>query len=158
VLAADGARVAGIDVDVFDQGGQGRVNLASDAEGRFRVGGLPADEITLAAQGPQGAAAARLEGITEGAQVERDLVLQPGRDVKGRVVDAESRPVPGARVGEERRGRHAPRRRLDMAGFVDDRGGQDVRAHGVLPADDWIFEARAPGASTLAADAVRPIW
>ncbi len=157
VLAADGAPVVGIDVAAFDQGGQGRVDLASDAEGRFRVGGLPADGINLAAQGPRGAAAALLEGITEGAQVERDLVLQPGRDVKGRVIDAESRPVPGALVSAKstevgtRLGVG-----LDMAGFVTttETDGTFLLA-GVLPADDWVFEARAQGASTLAADAVR---
>lgn len=75
----------------------------TDAEGRYELGGIPAGTYRLRATGT-GFAPAILEPVIvsgRGEDVDQELRLGKGRSVVGVVLDADSRPVAGARVGPQ---------------------------------------------------------
>ena len=72
-----------------------RVEASTDSEGRFRLEGIGARPVRLAARAP-GFGRATRDGVEAGAHAE--LFLFPGAALEGIVVDGEGHPVEGALV------------------------------------------------------------
>jgi len=99
VLDAGGKPVAGARVS-----GQGKeawrdqyADLATDKEGRFEWDAVRPGELKVSAQSPAHGPVTVQFGVAADV-ADLDLRLGPGRQVRGRVVDRDGRPVPRARV------------------------------------------------------------
>jgi hypothetical protein len=101
VLGPDGEPVPDVAVHAGPPGARrgGGHRVSSDAAGRYRLGGLPAGDLTVRAEHPtlgSAAQAVRLEGV---GPVRADLrFTAAGVTVSGTVVDADGVPVAGATV------------------------------------------------------------
>ncbi|MGE0193397.1 MAG: carboxypeptidase regulatory-like domain-containing protein [Planctomycetota bacterium] len=115
---AGGAGLDGATVRLMlAQGAQNRMGWmllegVSDAAGRYRIEGVPLGRhllyathaewfhaaVDLASAGSPPPAEATFVLLEPGAEVERDLVMQPGAVLQGIVVDHEGRPVADARI------------------------------------------------------------
>jgi len=73
----------------------------TDAEGRFRIGGIPGGKLRLFARSALHASAATPTITLRAGELREDLelVLPDGFDVRGRVVDADGEAVAGTRIG-----------------------------------------------------------
>ena len=84
--------------------------VVSDANGRFRLAGLPADcHLTLSVQGEGGGVAPQSIDVNQGAAPAQEvtLALAPGRVLEGTVTYGDTaKPVPGARLRIETVTRH----------------------------------------------------
>jgi hypothetical protein len=102
--ATDGTPVDAVRLRAFRYGGPSTVSYAttSDADGRYRFAGLPADEMILEVSPPRERSPGwvHLEFGADHALV-KDFALEREIVVRGRVTDAKSgAPIPGAEVGE----------------------------------------------------------
>ena len=70
---------------------------ATDAEGRYRLDGLPAGPVVLVAHAPERSSRVR-ELVLEPGDNEVDFVLEPSPVLAGRVIDQQGQPVTGAQV------------------------------------------------------------
>ena len=123
VTTAEGRAVGGGRVRVgFDDATRARV-VTTDADGRYRLEGLPAGAVRLRAAGAGGALVSEELVLGPGEVREVDLALDPGGGLDVRVVDEGGRPVRGAIVLARRAGR--PLLEHPGARRTDDRG----RAH-----------------------------
>ncbi len=110
--------------------------VTTDADGHYRLAGLPPGALRLEAAGAGGAPAAVDVVLGSGERREVDLVLDPAGGLDVRVVDEAGRPVRGARVLVRQAGRplleHPGARRTDEGGraHLPDLpvGAVDVRA------------------------------
>jgi hypothetical protein len=150
ILDASGLPVPRLDLTVY--AGEQRAVRTDDA-GRTVLDGLPAAETRVFAwippRGPDdpwplpggGALPAPTTSTPDGREVEIRLV--PGSDIRGTVVDAEGKPVPGAKV-HARNGEAW----MSVPGTTDNRG----RFRVVVPAGEGLLTVRA---AALTADGKR---
>ncbi len=98
---ADGRGVSGAFLALRDDryGGlsTSRVSDPSDAEGRFRVEGLPAEPVTVVVSHPRHPSATRTIDLSAGRGV-LDVTLGEGASLVGVVLDSSGDPVAGARL------------------------------------------------------------
>ncbi|HSB37109.1 MAG TPA: carboxypeptidase regulatory-like domain-containing protein, partial [Thermoanaerobaculia bacterium] len=153
VTDASGKAAAGVIVTSEDAAAQ------TDAEGKFRLTGLPAGSLHLQALWKDDFAA-RNDGVRvrKGEEVEANLKLKPGVAISGTVIEEGSRrPVAGARVSAyaataTRFGRLA-RRSAERAVRTDARGrfrlpGLAPARYGVEAARDGYLTASIAGINT----------
>ncbi len=102
-----GARVA--------EGFAGGKQVATDVEGRFRLEGVAIGAIELFVR-QEGTALAQRRVVVpaDGSPANVEVVLEAGRSVRGRVVDAAGAPVAGASVVAEAAGFVGGRQQLDL--------------------------------------------
>lgn len=109
VLDIDGNPVADAEVGAFfaDAGTLDKIMnpsvdafTHSDAQGRFRLGGLPSGQFILEASAPNMVSVWRPGGVMSNAREFRNLeiMLEPGFVVYGQALDAEEQPVAGVFV------------------------------------------------------------
>ena len=124
VLDIDGKPVADAEVGVFftDAGTLDKIMnpsvdafTHSDAEGRFRLGGLPSGQFILEASAPNMVAVWRPGGLMKDAREFRNLeiMLEPGFVVYGQAVDSEEQPVAGVFVTAGKPNRRVNRKATD---------------------------------------------
>jgi len=140
--ADDGTPVEDVKLKVFRYGGPSMVSYAttSDADGRYRFAGLPADEMMLQVTPERGRSPGwvRLEFGADHALV-KDFALERELVVRGRVTDAKSgAPIPGAEVGESWVFTKVARADADGA----------YELHGFGGPGTYEVHARAPGYGT----------
>jgi hypothetical protein len=108
IAATTGAPVRGASITL---GGDALRQTETDDDGRFELAGLPAGRFALratkvgfaiAASSPTNIDPDRSFTIGDGQTVTRDLTLQPGGVITGRVVDEAGDPVTGLEVRVER--------------------------------------------------------
>lgn len=102
VLGSDGSPVAGAEIGRYLPPRPGEIRYEaplaySDAEGRYRIGGLPPGRLSLAARHGAFGEAVRDIDLQSGDNA-LDFELKGGQTISGRVVDSASLPVGGARV------------------------------------------------------------
>lgn len=116
----------------------------TDAEGRFRVEGVPIGLITVLVR--KDGLVPRVEGpVASGQNGERDLgtiVLEDGETLSGRVIDEEERPVAGAEVAAGPRFDAAPLALLRPIGVTDEDGRFEA---GGFSDRDHVIAVRRPG-------------
>ena len=159
-----GKPAAGVIVTTEDAAAQ------TDAEGKFRLTGLPSGSLHMQALGKDDSAA-RKDGVRvrKGEEVEASLKLKPGAAISGTVIEEGSRrPVAGARIcayaaTANRFGRFG-RRRAERAVRTDARGR--FRLPGLAPARYGVEAVRgrdtsprrSPGSTRPRRRCPRPIW
>ena len=137
--ADDGTPVEDVKLKVFRYGGPSTVSYTttSDADGRYRFAGLPADDMMLQVTPARGRSPGwvRLEFGADHALV-KDFALERELVVRGRVTDAKSgAPIPGAEVGESWV--------FTKVARADAEGAYEL--HGFGSPGSYEVHARAPG-------------
>ncbi len=134
----------------------------TDAQGKFRLAGLPAGGLHLQALSKDDLAA-RKDGlrVRKGEEVEANLKLRPGTVISGTVIEEGTRrPVAGARVSaypaarfarfarrrEERAARTDARGRFRLAGLAPSRYSIEAAKDGYLTASIAAITSAAPSA------------
>ncbi len=102
ITDGDGKAVSGVRVARAAQGGRRafafrQSNITSSADGRYRLEGLPPGQHVLSYRHERYREAVRDVEIGQG-EVRLDVVMEPGLEIAGRVVDADGAPVAEAKV------------------------------------------------------------
>lgn len=104
VRDADGAPVAGASITVGEWRDLGRRRGRSGADGSFRLEGLAAGEWRVEVRSEEGTRHTETMRAAPGETVRCDVVLRRGVDLRGRVLDAEGKPVARAMVEARHQG------------------------------------------------------
>jgi protocatechuate 3,4-dioxygenase beta subunit len=72
--------------------------VATGADGRFRIGGLPGERMVRLEVQKEGFAAASIRGVRAPTEEPVAVVLRPAARVRGTVVDGRGRPIPDAEI------------------------------------------------------------
>ena len=146
--SATGQPIKGATLTLVSQGGREPLSTATDAGGRWEIGGLPAGEYHLTASKAGyvdgGISLGRSIGLTE-TSPERtvDLKLVRGAVLSGRITDADGEPLAGIHVMALRDMPTGPGRRgwggVGGGSSTDDRG--QFRVFG-LAAGDYVLAAQ----------------
>jgi protocatechuate 3,4-dioxygenase beta subunit len=122
----------------------------TDAEGRFEILGLQPGEYRLTARHRELAPAITTITLARGAVEQADLVLRPGVEVAGRLVDAEEKPVRGAVAFAEVDGQAAPSTLAEVSKSLAGDDGRFRMAH--VPLGRHVLAVVAPGFTPLRVD------
>lgn len=156
VTDGDGKPLGGVRVARAEQGSRrmfafARTSTTSSADGRYRLEGLPPGQHVLSYAHEGFRETVRDVEVSEG-EVQLDVVLEPGLEIAGRVVDAEGAPVAGARVEAATTVRDVMRR--IMGGRQD---GEETTADGTfrlrgLAAGSYTVSANKAGYAAAQSD------
>jgi uncharacterized GH25 family protein len=170
--AASGQGIPGATVSAIQRGGfaffAGSPSTTTDAEGGYRIEGVPAGDHQLTADAPGYAPPDAADAKTvvkmpeEGGTITLDLALSAAGTVHGVVTDTKGEPVAGARVrtvpAREDGGRgNWSQRLMQTARSVADLSDQQgrFRLEGVGTTSRWILEAESDGYVTAESEAFK---
>jgi protocatechuate 3,4-dioxygenase beta subunit len=122
----------------------------TDTEGRFEILGLPPGEYRLTARHREFAPAITAIAVARSAVEQADLVLRPGVEVAGRLVNAEEKPVRGSVTFAEVDGQTAPSTLVEVSKSLAGDDGRFRMAH--VPLGRHVLAVVAPGFTPLRVD------
>ncbi len=122
----------------------------TDTQGHFEVLGLQPGEYRLTARHRELAPAVTTITLARGAVEQVDLVLRPGVEVAGRLVDAEERPVRGSVALAEVDGEAAPSTVAEVSNSLAGDDGRFKMAH--VPVGRQVLAVVASGFTPLRVD------